>query len=263
MTTTSATLETTPGPNRPTSRPAEQSALARIAGWCHDHRWWVLVMWLVALVASNVFAQMAGSAFSNNLSAGTQEVQQILNANFPNQAGSPAQVVVTTGTPVTDAANQARTARLVDALRTLPHVSAVVSPFSPEGAAQVSRDGHIAYVRVQFDEQAGNLPTPAIKKVISTADSFKAPGYQVAIGGEAIGLVAGAMPGSSEGIGIFAAIIIMLLAFGSVVAMGLPIITALLRYRHRVCRSRSRVPRGDHPRVRTGDHGHDRTRCGH
>ncbi len=53
------------------------------------------------------------------------------------------------------------------------------------------------------------------------------PGYRVAIGGAAIELVASATPGSSEGIGILAAILIMLLAFGSVVAMGLPIITAL------------------------------------
>jgi putative drug exporter of the RND superfamily len=227
MTTTSARPDRGPVTVRPKSRPAQQSALARIAGWCHDHRWRVLIIWLVALVASNVFAQMAGSAFSNNLSGGTQEVQQILSANFPSQAGSPAQVVVTTGTPFTDAANEARTARLVAALRPLSHVSAVVSPLSPAGAAQVSQDGHIAYVRVQFDEQAGNLPTAAIKKVVSTAESFKAPGYQVAIGGQAIGLVAGAKPGSSEGIGILGAIIIMLLAFGSVVAMGLPIITAL------------------------------------
>ena len=71
------------------------------------------------------------------------------------------------------------------------------------------------------------MPTPAIKKVVSTAESFGTPAYRVAVGGQAIELVSGAAPGSSEGFGIFAAIIIMLLAFGSVVAMGLPIITAL------------------------------------
>ena len=184
-------------------------------------------MWLAALVLSNVFAQLEGSAFSNNLTGGKQQAQQILNANFPNQSGSPAQVVVTTGTAFTGSANAARTSRLADALRSLPHVSAVVSPLSPQGATQIAHNGHIAYLRVQFDEQAGNLPTPAIKKVVSTAESFGTPAYQVAVGGQAIELVSGAAPGSSEGFGIFAAIIIMLLAFGSVVAMGLPIITAL------------------------------------
>ena len=227
MTRASATLDEVALPSRPTSRPAQQSALARIAGWCHDHRWWVLSMWLAALVLSNVFAQLEGSAFSNNLTGGKQQAQQILNANFPSQSGSPAQVVVTTGTAFTGSANEARTSSLVDALRSLPHVSAVVSPLSPEGATQISRNGHIAYVRVQFDEQAGNLPSPAIKKVITTAESFGTPAYRVSVGGQAIELVSGAAPGSSEGFGILAAIIIMLLAFGSVVAMGLPIITAL------------------------------------
>ena len=116
---------------------------------------------------------------------------------------------------------------MVAALRPLAHVSEVVSPFTGAGAHQISADGHIAYVQVQFDEIAGNLPQDAINKVITTAQSFAAPGYHVALGGQAISLVAGGKPGSSEGIGILAAIIIMLLAFGSVVAMGLPIITAL------------------------------------
>ena len=135
--------------------------------------------------------------------------------------------MITTTAPFTDAANQTRTEQLSAALRPLAHVSSVTSPFAPEGAAQISKDGHIGYVRVNFDEAAGNLPNAAIQKVIDTAQSFAAPGYQVALGGQAIGLVAGAKPGPAEGIGILAAIIIMLLAFGSVVAMGLPIITAL------------------------------------
>jgi RND superfamily putative drug exporter len=209
------------------SVPATDSGLARIAGWCHDHRWRVLIIWLIALVGFNFGAQAAGSAFTNNLTGGPQPVQQILNQAFPAQAGSPAQVVITTTGPITAASVEARTAQLVAALTPLAHVSQVVSPFSPAGAHQVSRDGHIAYVQIDFDQQSGNLPTAAIKKVVSVAESFGAPGYHVALGGQAISLVAAAAPGPAEGIGILAAIIIMLLAFGSVVAMGLPIITAV------------------------------------
>ncbi|HEX3981507.1 MAG TPA: MMPL family transporter [Acidimicrobiales bacterium] len=212
---------------RTPSQPAEESGLARIAGWCHDHRWWVLVLWLVALVGSNVAAQTAGSNFSNNLTGGAQPVQQILDQAFPSQRGTPAQVVITTTGPITAPAVQERTAKLVAALTPLAHVSHVTSPFAADGAHQISKDGHIAYVQVNFDQQAGTLPEAAINTVISTAQSFEAPGYHVSLGGQAISLVAGGKPGSSEGIGILAAVIIMLLAFGSVVAMGLPIITAL------------------------------------
>jgi RND superfamily putative drug exporter len=222
-----STLPTTrPVPQVP-SRPATDSGLARIAGWCHDHRWRVLIIWLIALVGFNFGAQAAGSAFTDNLTGGPQPVQQILNQAFPAQAGSPAQVVITTTGPITAASVEARTAQLVAALTPLAHVSQVVSPFSPAGAHQISRDGHIAYVQIDFDQQAGNLPSAAIKKVISVAEAFGAPGYHVALGGQAISLVAAAAPGPAEGIGILAAIIIMLLAFGSVVAMGLPIITAV------------------------------------
>ncbi len=130
------------------SQPAEESGLARIAGWCHDHRWWVLVLWLVALVGTNVVAQAAGSNFSNNLTGGAQPVQQILNQAFPAQKGSPAQVVITTTGPITAASVKDRTAKMVAALTPLAHVSEVVSPFSPAGAHQISADGHIAYVQV-------------------------------------------------------------------------------------------------------------------
>jgi putative drug exporter of the RND superfamily len=226
MTTTEQRPDTSAHP-ADDGQPYHRSVLARLAGWCHDHRWWVLAIWVVGLVVVNVGAQGLGSNFSNNLSGGTQSAQQILDARFPGLAGSPAQVVVTTTAPFTDPANRARTDQLVQALPPLAHVAGVTSPFAPQGAAQISRDGHIGFVRVDFDQSAGRLPTAAVRKVIDTAQSFAVPGYQVALGGQAIGLVAGAKPGPAEGVGILAAIIIMLLAFGSVVAMGLPIITAL------------------------------------
>ena len=206
---------------------AHESALARLAGWCADHRWIVLGLWAVALIGINIVAQSAGSNFSNNLGGSPSGAQAILVKNFPSQAGSPAQVVITSSAGFSDPATRARTEKLAAALAPLSHVSQVVSPTSPAGASQISPDGHIAYIRVEFNEAAGDLPTASISHVVSTAQSFSAPGFHVAVGGQAIGLVAGAKPGPSEGIGIFAAIIIMLLAFGSVVAMGLPIITAL------------------------------------
>src|ERR1700729_4176254 len=116
-TTTSPGLDASAVPDRPQSKPAEESGLARIAGWCHDHRWWVLILWLVALVGINVMAQAAGSNFSNNLTGGAQPVQQILNQAFPAQRGSPAQVVITSTGPVSATSVKDQTAKLVTALR--------------------------------------------------------------------------------------------------------------------------------------------------
>ena len=119
-------------------------------------------------------------------------------------------------------------ARLVAALRPLPHVSGVVGPFDRQAHHQISSSRTIAFAQVQFDEQAGTLPNSAAVRVIDAARRFDAPGFSVALDGSPISSAENLAPGSSEGIGITAAILIMLLAFGSVIAMGLPVITALL-----------------------------------
>ncbi len=206
----------------------EVTGLGRLAGRCYDRRRLVLVLWILALIGITVVAQMVGTHFQNKFTAGSTQSQQaadLLSARFPSHAGDTADVVFRTATPI--AANEAAINRVVDTLRPLGHVSSVTGPFSPAGAHQISPHANIAYAVVQFDETTSNLPTGAINKVISTAEAAAHPGFQVALGGYPISSVAKVSPGASEGIGITAAIIIMLLAFGSVVAMGLPIITAL------------------------------------
>ena len=222
------TISRTPAPAA--SRQPEQSALGRVASFCYDRRRLVLAAWVLTLISVTLISQAVGSSFADSFSGGnseSQQVQNLLAAKFPSQAGSPADVVIRTAGAVATSADEAATARMVAAIRRLPHVAGVVSPFSAAGAHQISKDGHIAFAVVQFDEQAASLPRAAIQKVIDTAKSFQNPGYTVALGGDPIGQVVSASPGSSEGFGIFAAVIIMLLAFGSVVAMGLPILTAL------------------------------------
>jgi len=104
----------------------------------------------------------------------------------------------------------------------------VVSPFSPQAAHQISPGGHIAFATVQFDQTQAAISATTVNRVIDTAKSFARPGLQVALGGQVISTAVSPSPGSSEGFGIVAAMIIMLIAFGSLVAMGLPILTALL-----------------------------------
>ncbi|MGH2718497.1 MAG: MMPL family transporter, partial [Actinomycetota bacterium] len=121
-------------------------------------------------------------------------------------------------------------AKLVASLTGLPHVTSVVGPgVGPgENPEQLSPNGHTAYTVVQFDNISANLPLDSIKAVINKANAAAHPGFEVEEGGVPIDLVDFAVPGKSEGIGVAAAIIILLVAFGSVVAMGLPVIVALL-----------------------------------
>ncbi len=218
----------TENPSPSPSVSAPPTGLGRLAGRCYDHRRTVLIVWILAIIGSTVIAQVAGTHFQNKFSSGdtpSQQAADILQAKFPSKAGDTAQVVFHTSTPI--AANEDAINHVVDSLRPLAHVQSVTGPFSPDGAHQVSTHSNIAYAVVQFDTTTANLPAGAINDVIKTAQAAQRPGFQVELGGAPISSVAAAAPGASESIGILAAILIMLLAFGSVVAMGLPIITAL------------------------------------
>jgi RND superfamily putative drug exporter len=208
----------------------EHSFLGRLAGRCYDHRRTVLVAWILAIVALTVISQAVGTRYQNNFSSGnsqSQQAQNILAARFPATAGTTADVVIQTTAAVQSPAARATTARMVARLKTLSDVTSVTSPFAPGAGHQISPDGHIAFAVVQLDKDEATISDHSVTTLVDTALSFAHSGYEVALGGQVIGNVVAPKPGPSEGIGITAAILIMLIAFGSVVAMGLPIMAAL------------------------------------
>jgi putative drug exporter of the RND superfamily len=213
---------TEPSPDTPVT------ALGRVAGHCYDRRRLVLVLWIVAIIGVTVVAQVVGTDFKNKFTSGntpSQQAQNILAARFPARAGDSADIVFHTATPIAD--NRASIDSVLARVHPLPYVQSVTSPFSPAGAHQIAPHGNIAFAQVQFTTDTADIPTGAIKKVVSTAQAGAHHGFQVALGGNPISAAVTAAPGPSEGIGITAALVIMLLAFGSVVAMGLPVLTAL------------------------------------
>ncbi|HEX4540812.1 MAG TPA: MMPL family transporter [Acidimicrobiales bacterium] len=214
----------------PATSQVNDSALGRLGRWCYDRRRLVLVLWVAGLIALTIVAQAAPGQFTDRFGSGHSEsdrVQTILQQAFPARAGDTGDVVFQTSQPVTSPASQAAIARVISQLQPLPHVSGVRSPFSPGAGNQISANGHIAYAEVQFDTQTPDLPKSAAQKVVDTARASAAPGFNVQLGGPPIEKAVTAQPGASEGVGILAAIIIMLIAFGSVIAMGLPILIAL------------------------------------
>src|SRR5580693_547679 len=209
----------------------EASLLGRLAAWCYDHRRRVLLGWLLAVVVVAGLAQWAGSRLDDNFAlpgSPSQQAQDLLASRFPSQQGDVADVVLRSTSPLYTSADAAAIAALVRSLRPLAHVTGVRSPLAPGGGGQLSPDRRIGFVVVQFDAAAADLPASSVLAVIDTADRFGRPGLQVAVGGAPVEQVVSAAPGLSEMIGLLAAVVVMLLAFGSVVAMGLPILTALV-----------------------------------
>ena len=208
------------------------TALGRLAGACYDRRRTVLTLWILAIIGITVISQAIGTHFENKFTAGntpSQQAQNILQTRFPSRSGDTADIVFHATSPIATPANEAAISGVVTSLEPLPYVQSVTSPFSVAGAHQIApaRNGNIAFAEVQFTTDTADIPTAAVTKVIDTAQAAADQGFQVELGGSPISSAATAAPGPSEGIGITAAILIMLLAFGSVVAMGLPVITVL------------------------------------
>ena len=110
---------------------------------------------------------------------------------------------------------------------TMPEVTAVASPYGPRGRAQISRDGRIAYATVDFAKQADNLAPADINRVVNAAESAREPGLNVQLGGQAIENTEQSPLGTSVTIGVLAAAAVLFIAFGSLLAMVLPIVTAI------------------------------------
>ncbi len=88
--------------------PPTPGGLARLAGWCYDHRRRVLTGWILVVLVVIALSGVVGSAFSNNFNSGnspSQRAQDLLAQRFPAQAGDTADVVIHTTGQVNDAAN--------------------------------------------------------------------------------------------------------------------------------------------------------------
>jgi RND superfamily putative drug exporter len=206
--------------------------VARAARLCMRHRRRTLAIWIVALLAVTAASSAVGTRTATDFTLGgteSQRAQDVLDRDFPSQAGDVDQVVfhMQRGR-ITDPDVRSRIAPVLAEIARLRHVASVATPYGPGVTDAISRDGRTAFATVTFDEQAPDLPNAAVERVISTAQTARSPDLRVALGGAAIEQTRTTSLGAATAIGLAAAIVVLLLAFGSVLAAGLPVVTALL-----------------------------------
>ncbi len=199
---------------------------------CARWRFPVLIAWVLLVVGVVVAAGQAGSETTNNVTlpgTGSQSATDLLSDRFPSQAyGSNPLVVATDSGKLTDSKYANAIDSSVSALKKTPHVTAAVSPLSKEGADALSKDKQTGYISVALDVGQGSITEDEANAVLDAANPAKKAGLQVAVGGYIGQTLSKPETGASDKIGIGAAVVILLLVFGSAVAMGLPILTALL-----------------------------------
>jgi len=203
----------------------------KLARWSGDHRRAVIGLWIVVLVAALGISRAVGSHYANNFSlpgTDSQRAADLLASRFRAQSGDSDQIVLHTPTgTLAAAATRTRVERMLARVARLPHVTSVTSPYSP-GSRAMSRDGTIGFATVGFDERANRLPASAVRRVIATAEAVRSPGLQVELIGQAVQLAQRRSFGYTTLVGVGAAAAILLVSFGSLLAMGLPLVTALL-----------------------------------
>jgi RND superfamily putative drug exporter len=205
--------------------------MAALARWCFQRRAWVLAGWLALLVILGVTGRAAGSAYSDALTlpgSGSTTALNLLGKAFPGHAGDLDTIVWRASHGSVDApAVRARITAMLGKVAAAPGVASVISPYSARGATQISRSGQIAYATVVFDAQGANLPAQAVTRVIHLAEAARAPGVQVELGGPAVGTALRPSVGISAGVGVVAAAVVLFIAFGSLLAMLVPLVVAI------------------------------------
>ncbi len=195
-------------------------------------KWVVLGCWVVVVAGMIALIHTFGSNTSNNLElpgTGSQDASDLLTARFPpQQNGSSPIVFYSAKGKVTDAKNKQAIQTAYTAIKKQPHVFSATSPFSQEGQAEISKDKHTALIGVLLDVGSNNLTQDIAQDVLDagTAPGEKA-GMQVSAGGPIGSELSEPATESSELIGLIAAMIILAFTFGTFVAMGLPIISAV------------------------------------
>ncbi|PPF89211.1 MMPL family transporter [Subtercola sp. Z020] len=206
--------------------------LYRIGRFSFRHPWRVIVAWFLLLGAILGGGVALGGSYDEGFSIPGTESQQTLDkldAVFPAVAGSSAQVVfqVPEGQTVNDAADQAAITAVTDAIAKIPHVSSVVTPYSEYATNAISADKTIAFASVSFDGPTIDIPASTIDAVQATRSLAADAGIRVEFGGQVFqDNTVGISP--SEGLGVLFAAVVLFITFGSLLAAGLPLLSAII-----------------------------------
>lgn len=207
--------------------PAGSGPLGRLGRLTYRRRGRTVLLWLTALALA-VLASAYGGEFTADYSApgsDSRAAQTLLEERFPARSGATVDVVVRADAGATDPAVGAEVHGLLDALAAAPHVATVDDPYQAPGG--VSPDGRTLVAHAILDvTNPVDMPVADSERLLAIGAAAERPGLAVALGGQAIQFAEQGEIGS-EAIGLLAAAVILLLTFGSVVAAGLPILTAV------------------------------------
>jgi len=207
--------------------------LYAIGRFCSRHHYPVIAAWLVVATALVLVGQAGGSKTSENLvlpGADSTVATELLEENLPEQAygSNPLVIEAPSGGKLTEAKYGAAVAETAKRLEALPDVNSAVSPLTPAGANFLSKDHALGYFPVVLGIGPGEIDEEQAQRILDTAQPARAAGLHTAVGSYVGQQLSKPSTEVSEAIGLTAAVVILLFAFGTATAMMLPIVSALI-----------------------------------
>ena len=205
--------------------------LYRLGGFCVRRRWIVLGAWLVIFAALAFAARSVGPNLNDNLTlpgTDSQRASDLLAERFPSQANGTNPVVLQApqGAKLTASKYKKPIDDTVAAFKKDPDVRAATSPLASKDI--LAKDGRTGYIALNLRASPSDLTTDDAQRIVDEADPARDAGLAVSFGGYVGQKVSKPETHSSEAVGLSMAVIVLLLTFGTVVAMGLPIFTAIV-----------------------------------
>lgn len=209
--------------------------LEGLARFSFRRKWLMLFIWIVFLGGTGFLSQQVGGKLNNNFNLPGTETQRtidILETKMPARSGDAGQIVFRAEDGIQSVRQRMEAGFAAAEEASGENLAGLTSPYAPEGARQVapagSSAGKIAYAELQFNKNFAELPLELSDDIIEAVNEAVDPDDQLTVefGGPPFQELAPPL-GRNELYGIGFAVLILLISFGSLLAMGLPILTAL------------------------------------
>lgn len=202
-----------------------------LASFCIRHRRVVVSFWIVLAIAITILSSSLGKQFADDLTLpgqDSQEATDLIERYFPGQVNgtNPVLFKVKDG-KVTDSSNKKAIENTISELSKESDVVSINNPFSKDAPGQIGKGETIAYASMAISDGPGDLSDETAESLVDKADSATPGNIDVAVGGYLGEQVSKPSTESSELVGLIVAMIVLALTFGTLVAMGLPILSAI------------------------------------
>lgn len=207
---------------------ANKDMLYKLGKKLSELGWKAVFLWLALFIGLIFFTSRYGGQISNSFSlpkSNSQQVTDIIKKDFPTTNNGTAQIVFYSQKgPL----SETKVTTVIKNLVNIQSISSILNPYSSPENAGISKNGQIAYSTINYSLPLSKLSSQNVADLQKIINEYSSSDFQIEQGGSLIGTYGNNSKDNSELIGLAAAVIILLITFGSAVAMGIPIVSSLL-----------------------------------